>query len=263
MEWEWKEMPPTCLEVKAGERVDLSLDLEWLGQPGAIQWEPTRLGKAKLQTDPQEPRQASVQLHPSEHGLLVVSYDIQGSPLLQGMILLRVAPALLDQLPTPQAPVHTQSVERREPEQDPKTQQQATPQEPAVGVNQESRELPPGVYQVEVWRGHTHIDALTKTIPQRRRMIIGRYSRSLGLLPDIDLAGHFPTAEAEHYCARRQACVYWSGKELHVSNLGLNPLERRCPDGTREPLPQQHAWLPGEFIELPGGLSLLLKGSQT
>jgi hypothetical protein len=257
MDWEWKEMPPTCLEVKAGTTIELCLDIEWLGEPALIRWEPTRLGKGTLQTDQCEPRRASVTIPPPQLGLFVVSYEILGSPTIQGMLLLRTAPSSLDDLPTPQPPDMSRMQVSEKPAFSPESNQSEVVT--SVRSSSQTRVLPKGDYMAEVWCGDRRIDELTQMLPPHRRIIVGRYSVSLGLLPDIDLVGHFPTEESESFCARRQACIYWQGREIQIHNLGLNPLEHVLPDGTREALPHMHRWALNERIELPGGLSLLLQ----
>jgi hypothetical protein len=114
-----------------------------------------------------------------------------------------------------------------------------------------------GDYEVRVYRSGVLIAEKTQRLLRQKSLLIGKFSASKVVLPDIDLHGHFPDIQSEKQCSRRQAKVYWSEGRIVLQNEGKSPLT--LPDGRQLSSTASHDWQPGEAIGLPGGLSLRLE----
>lgn len=113
-------------------------------------------------------------------------------------------------------------------------------------------------YVIQVLRGGVRVEDLETEVCPHSSYLVGKHSRSRGIIPEIDLRGEFgPTGDAS-LCSREQARILWVGRHLLVTSLGANPMAwRRIPSADSNPF-ERHAWEPGDILDVPGGLVLKL-----
>jgi len=111
-------------------------------------------------------------------------------------------------------------------------------------------------YEIQVYRQGVRIPQLTCPLTPHNSLLVGKFSASRAVFPDIDLRNHFAGSRAEALCSRRQARIYWSHGRILLINIGKSPIS--LPDGGSLATDQAYAWTPGEEAILPGGLSLRL-----
>ncbi|MBK1646698.1 hypothetical protein CKO25_19055 [Thiocapsa imhoffii] len=111
-------------------------------------------------------------------------------------------------------------------------------------------------YEIQVYRQGERIHQLTCPLTPHKSLLVGKFSASKAVFPDIDLRNHFASSPAEALCSRQQARIYWSHGRIQLFNIGKSPIT--LPDGRSLPKDQAHVWTPGEEVTLPGGLSLRL-----
>ncbi|MBK1654878.1 hypothetical protein [Allochromatium vinosum] len=128
---------------------------------------------------------------------------------------------------------------------------------PEVSVSASVPRLDPDrEYEIQVHRQGVRIPQLTSPLTPHNSLLVGKFSASRAVFPDIDLRHHFADGRAEALCSRRQARIYWSHGHIQLLNIGKSPIT--LPDGRVLPTDQAYAWTPGEDVVLPGGLSLRL-----
>lgn len=111
-------------------------------------------------------------------------------------------------------------------------------------------------YEIQVYRNGVRIPQLTRLLTPDKSLLVGKFSASRAVFPDIDLRNHFAGSQAEALCSRQQARIYWSHGRILLINIGKSPIG--LPDGRSLPTDQAHAWTPGDELTLPGGLGLRL-----
>lgn len=124
----------------------------------------------------------------------------------------------------------------------------SVPSSPSLDPHQE--------YEIQVYRNGTLLSQLSHTLSPHNSLLVGKFSASKAVFPDIDLRQHFADSQAAALCSRQQARIYWSHDRILLHNIGKSPI--RLPDGRLLSTDQTHTWMLGEEVGLPGGLSLRL-----
>lgn len=112
-------------------------------------------------------------------------------------------------------------------------------------------------YEIQVYRNGALISQLNRPLMLQKSLLVGKFSASKAIFPDIDLRHQFDNEQSEALCSRQQARIYWSHDQIQLLNIGKSPIT--LPDGRRLATDQAYPWMPGEEVILPGGLSLRLK----
>jgi hypothetical protein len=147
-------------------------------------------------------------------------------------------------MPTPDD-IKTRHVESPAPSVPAET---SLPSSPSLDPHQE--------YEIQVYRNGTLLSQLSHALSPHKSLLVGKFSASKAVFPDIDLRRHFADSQAAALCSRRQARIYWSHDRILLHNIGKSPI--RLPDGRLLSTDQTHTWMLGEEVGLPGGLSLRL-----
>lgn len=111
-------------------------------------------------------------------------------------------------------------------------------------------------YEIQVYRHGTLISQLNRPLLLHKSLLVGKFSASKAVFPDIDLRHQFIDQQSESLCSRQQARIYWSHDQIQLLNIGKSPIT--LPDGRPLATDQAYPWMPGEEVILPGGLSLRL-----
>ena len=119
---------------------------------------------------------------------------------------------------------------------------------PSLDPNQE--------YEIQVYRNGTPLPQLSRALSPHKSLLVGKFSASKAVFPDIDLRQHFANDQAAALCSRQQARIYWSQGQILLHNLGKSPLH--LPAGRLLSTDQTYTWALGDEVGLPGGLSLRL-----
>ena len=254
--WTWeKGAPPGPQVAQAGTRWSFRLPLQGSGPAPNCVWSNLPGGVAAQQPT-SDTLMLIVDIPADLSGVHRLSYRI-GDNALAGMLLLKILPADASApqalvTPTPASPAAAPVVT-------------PTP-EPAVqtssfqAASSAPTSAPTGDYEVRVYRGGTLIANKTQPLLRHKSLLVGKFSASKSILPDIDLSGQFPDMPSEGQCSRRQAKVYWSAGRVVLQNEGKSPLD--LPDGRKLPPAATHDWQPGEDVGLPGGLTLRLEAKR-
>jgi len=111
-------------------------------------------------------------------------------------------------------------------------------------------------YEIQVYRQGVRIPQLSRPLTPHKSLLVGKFSASRMVIPDIDLRSHFVNNQAEALCSRQQARIYWSHDRILLHNLGKSAID--LPNGLHLAKDEVYAWTPGEEAKLPGGLTLHL-----
>lgn len=265
--WTWEQgAPPGPQTARAGTRWTFRLPLTGKGTPPKCMWFDLPWGTEARQAAP-DALTLVVAIPADLSGIHTLRYRI-GDNALAGELLLKILPAK-DDIPqpppaTPPAPdqgaTAPEAAPAPTPYPAPPPAAAPTPAAPmALPPTDVSAPAPPltGDYEVRVYRGGTLIAQLTQPILPHQSLLVGKFSASKLVMPDIDLRGHFPNQRGEEQCSRRQVKVYWSEGRIRLQNVGKSLL--RLPGDRNLPSTESYDWQPGEEVGLPGGLSLRLE----
>lgn len=292
--WTWRDSnPPGPQTADAGAIWSLTLPLQGSGQPPAITWLelPPRI---TVQPSPSEPLTFLFDLTAAQPGVYFLKFRC-GTNALDDLILLKILPstaasAPMSTCPLPGAPAASAPSFIPDDEKDaedsampvptptavlqragmrPATDGAATPA-PIPSWEAPSELAPPapapcaaplpplvGDYVIAVFRGTTPLPQLTRALERHKSLLIGKFSASKAIFPDLDLRHHFADLASEANCSRQQARAYWNAAgRIVLHNLGKAPLT--LVDGQLVVSGATCDWLPGMAVTLPGGLTLQL-----
>ncbi|GEM_PF-2510054 len=291
--WTWRDgNPPGPQTAAAGAIWSLSLPLQGSGQPPAITWLelPSRI---TVQPSPSESLTFLFDLTAAPPGVYFLKFRC-GTNALDDLILLKILPAAGASVPTESSPANSVAAKDGADDLDEDAEDSAMPVPTPTAILQRTEQrvmsaaasaptsipipsweapselappapaplaapLPPlaGDYVLAVFRGTTPLPQLTRTLERHKSLLIGKFSASKAIFPDLDLRGHFADLANEANCSRQQARAYWNASgRIMLHNLGKAPLT--LVDGQLVVSGATCDWLPGMAVTLPGALTLQL-----
>ncbi len=291
--WSWKDgTPPGPQTARAGETWIFRLPLVGTGSPPTIDWLdlPSGLNVTPASGDGLT---FAFQIPADLSGIQRLRYQRPGAPDVDEL-LVKILPA--ESASVAKQSVHSQSAnsqgaglsivgQRINPHAESTTSSLPTPEDirarhaspaaPNPVSEKASKPLPNALsslevgsarsvtsldpnrdYEIQVSRNGVQIPKLSRPLTPHKSLLVGKFSTSKAIFPDIDLRRKFASDQAEALCSRQQARIYWSHGQIQLLNIGQSPIV--LPDGRHLAKDETHAWLPGEELILPGGLSLHL-----
>lgn len=275
--WFWKDgKPPGPQTARAGENWTFHLPLAGTGPVPTIEWLDIPDGLT-IAPAPGDPLTFYFHIPDDLHGIQTLSYRRAGESRADEL-LLKILPAstspasgsaaasvprIVDQRMAPhREPPHPPRSRLPAPEDirpsgHPPIPPPSTPMDVAESQGALAPRLDPDrEYEIQVYRHGILIQPLSRPLTPHRSLLVGKFSASKAVFPDIDLRHHFATTQAAALCSRQQARIYWSHGRIQILNIGQSPIG--LPDGRGLTKDQVHAWTPGEDLTLPGGLTLRL-----
>ncbi len=290
--WQTGE-PPGPQSATAGERWNYRLPVDCSSGTPVCRWSSDLFQEGRYAVSA-DTLTVSLDIPYDAAGIRKIHYMLETSPPVEGFVFLKILPSGEGHLqpPTPKqavdpeaetltldpplAPADEPTLEKAKPYPTPagpssdthrsaSNAERAAPEDertPARNLypshpSEPPPALPSGRYFVSVYRNRVPVPQLKTEVEIHKSLLVGKFSRSKNIRPDLDLKPHFPSDEMALRCSRQQAKIYWKRGRIVLKNLGK--LSVGLPGEVPLKTMENHFWQPGEEIELPGGLTLLLE----
>jgi len=266
--WQWKNKAPGPQSVTAGNSWAFCLPLIGQGPMPACKWQdiPADLNATF------EGFTIRLKIPLNKKGIYKLVYKIEGYSHLDGVLRLKILPGLekkkplvktsdtpsivLPATPSPSSEQisNTVPLPQTEPKDRLGSEALASPKTDRATKPTESSPLPP--LFIHVFCDSTPIPQLKTKLEVHKSLLLGKRSDSKKIFPDINLKNYFISSSHEATCSREQAKIYISDNCVFIQNLGKQPL---LPNNGKPIISEDiYNWSIGEYMQLPGGIRLLL-----
>lgn len=266
--WIWTDKkPPGPQTAVAGSRWTFRLPVSGPAPAPPCHWSSPMLkeGEYSLSDDQLT---LSLEVPADAKGVNKIHFRLDAEPPIEGFVLLKIIPKSqfrADPLEAKKDPVSFKNEasdgggvsSRLDSRTEPAALNSDVPGVAADDDIQKPDPLPEGTYFIAVYRDQIPIRQLRTRIESHKSLLVGKFSRSKQIFPDIDLKAHFQSKDREKRCSREQARIFMKDERVLIRNLGKSDIS--ISGNTDLETGGAHFWALGEKIEIPGGLTLILE----